>query len=314
MKKSISYGFDHYGDINVLEERQLEIGLTDKKDVLIRTEHISVNPAEISIRKGLFSASSSPKKFRVLGNEIQGEVIEVNNEDSSLAIGDKVLALLPNGGDSEFVATHHTKVFKLPQNMPLEVAAGFPMIVTTAYWALSSHFYHLKKGDRLAIVGASGSVGSIILQLAHQKEITILAVGSSKNADYLTELGADYVLDYHNEEQVHSFENWADYVINASLFNSGESLAVSLVKEKGTYLGLNALPNLAERPDITAFYLEKTKDMRDEDILEKLLTIYETTNLVLRIGHILPFTLDSLKTAHHLIEEGKNNGKIILKR
>ena len=132
--------------------------------------------------------------------------------------------------------------------MPAEVAAGFPMIATTAYWTLTPHFFPVTSNTKLAIVGASGSVGSLILQLAKQKGATVLASASKSNKEYLEELGANFFVDYRNQDHIESFKGWADYVINASLFNAGEILAVTLLKQNGTYLGLNALPDLSTRP------------------------------------------------------------------
>ena len=314
MIKSKAFGFDRYGDVDVLREKEIELELTEKKDVLIKTEHISVNPVEINIRKGNMSKSQAPKNFRVLGNELQGEIVELLENDSDLSVGDKVVAIIPSGADSEFVATANSRVFKVPDNMPLNIAASFPMIATTAYWTLDPYFYHLEKGDTLAIVGASGNVGSLILQLAREKDIRILAVGSSKNRTYLEKLGADMTIDYRNEEDVKTYQKQADYVINASLFNQGEDLAVSLVKENGTYLGLNALPKLEERPDITAHLMNKTKDMTDQKAMPILFDFYEKHGLELKVAYELPFTLDGLKEAHRLFEGEKKAGKIILKR
>lgn len=314
MVKSKVLGFDSYGSIEVLTETSLDITTTETSPILIKTEHISVNPVEVSIRKGLMSNGTPPKNFRVLGNEIQGEIVEIASDSSSFSIGDKVMALLPARGDSEYVATFESRVFKLPHNMPLAIGAAFPMIATTAYWTLHPHFYSFKQGDTLGIVGASGNVGSLILQLAREKDITILALGSQKNQDYLKKLGANIFIDYKNSEQVSEFYQSCDYVINASLFNSGEELALSLVKERGTYLGLNSLPNLENRPDITAFFMEKTEDMIDAEALPHLLALYEKSPLALRIGHTLSFSLNGLKEAHRLIETNQSSGKIILKR
>ncbi|MEG0286796.1 MAG: NADP-dependent oxidoreductase [Vagococcus sp.] len=314
MVKSLTFGFDSFGNSDVLKEATIEVDLTEEKDVLIKTEHISVNPAEISMRKGLFSKKKAPTNFRILGNEIQGTVVKTNENVTNLKIGDNILAYIPNGGDSEYAAINHRKAFKVPSNMSNEVAAGFPMIATTAYWCLDDYFFKSNKMTKLTIVGASGSVGSMIVQLAKQRGITVLAAASQKNKDYLVSLGADYTLDYRNSEEVDRFKGWADYVINASLFNAGEELALSLLNKKGTYLGLNALPNLENRPDVTAFFMKKTAEMKDEDALKNLLEMYQETKFELRIGHVLPFSLGSLKEAHTLIESGKNNGKVILKR
>lgn len=313
MVKSLALGFNQYGTIDVFEEQVIDVNLSEKTDVLIKVERVSVNPVDISIRKGAMAKNKAPKNFRILGNEFQGEIVELKNPDTSFKLGDKVMAIVPSRADAEYVATSVERIFKVPETMPLDLAAAFPMVATTAYWTLDPYFYDFKPKDTLAIVGASGNVGSLILQLANRKDITIIAVGSKKNEDYLKHLGADIVLDYRNEEQVTHHSQSADYVINASLFNSGEVLALALLKQNGTYLGLNSLPNLATRPDVKAFFMEKAEHMTDKKAMADLTIFYNQDGFELKIGHVLPFSLDGIKEAHQLIETKKNNGKVILK-
>lgn len=313
MVRSLALGFNQYGTIDVFEEQLIDVNLSEKTDVLVKVERVSVNPVDISIRKGAMAKNKVPKNFRILGNELQGEIVELKNPDTSFKIGDKVMAIIPSRADAEYVATSVERIFKVPETMPLDLAAGFPMVATTAYWTLDPYFYDFKQKDTLAIVGASGNVGSLILQLARRKDISIIAVGSKKNEDYLKHLGADIVLDYRNKEQVAQYSQSANYVINASLFNSGEELALSLLKPNGTYLGLNSLPDLVSRPDVKAFFMEKAKHMTDKKAMADLTNFYNQYGLELKIGHILPFSLDGIKEAHQLIETKKNNGKVILK-
>lgn len=103
-------------------------------------------------------------------------------------------------------------------------------------------------------------------------------------------------------------------MINASLFNQGEDLALSLIKKNGTYLGLNSLPDITSYPNMTAFFMEKTTEMKDKDAMTYLTHFYETHGLELKTAYELPFSLEGLKEAHELFEGTKKSGKIILTR
>lgn len=308
------FGFNQYGNVDVFQEKELDVTLTEKKTVLIRVERTSVNPFDIAARSGQFAKNKPLETFKVLGNEVQGEVVELGEISSNLNVGDKVIALLPSGGDAEYVATAEKNVFKIPKGMCLDVAASFPMVSEAALWTLDPHFYELKDGDTLGIVGASGSVGSVILQLAREKNIKIIAVGSQKNAEYLKELGADSVVDYRNEKDILTHQNEADYVINASLFNQGEDVAIALVKDKGTILGLNSVPDVSSKPGVTGMVLNRTKDMTNQRAMPRLLAFYEKYGIQVKIGYQLPLSLDGVKQAHELFEGKKQTGKILLVR
>ncbi len=306
------FGFDSYGDVDVFEEREETIELTEKKNILVKVERVSVNPIDINSRKGLMANGKPLNRFRVLGNELQGEIVEIASLDSDFSVGKKVIVLLPSGGDAEFVAAAEKNVFKIPENMSLDIAATFPMVGEAALWTLDSHFYDLKEGDTLAIVGASGSVGSIALQLARHKKINIIAVGSKKNAEYLKELGADSVIDYRNEADIKAYESKADYVINASLFNQGTDVAVTLVKEDGTILGLNGVSDVSQKPNVNAQFMMRTENMTNQMAMPRLMSFYEKNDIQLKIGQRFPLTLEGVKEAHRLFEGQKETGKILL--
>ncbi|MFW7394805.1 alcohol dehydrogenase catalytic domain-containing protein, partial [Vagococcus fluvialis] len=123
MVKSLALGFNQYGTIDVFEEQVIDVNLSEKTDVLIKVERVSVNPVDISIRKGAMTKSNAPKNFRILGNEFQGEIVELKNLDTSFKLGDKVMAIVPSRADAEYVATSVERIFKVPETMPLDLAA-----------------------------------------------------------------------------------------------------------------------------------------------------------------------------------------------
>lgn len=308
------FGFEQFGDIDVLKEKDTIVQLSPKKDVLVRVERVGINPVDTVIRSGGMSDQASPDKFTVLGSELQGEIIDLYQPIDGLNIGDKVIVKSRSGAYAEAVSANHSNVYKIPENMPLDFAAGFSMTATTAYWALHGNFFTIKPKDTVAVVGASGAVGSFIVQLLKEFDVRILAIASEKNRDYLIDLGATSFIDYHDKTSVDEHSNEADIVIDASLFNSGQQVAMKVVKPHGTYLGLNSLPTLDESKPVTSKLLTRSKSMTTDIAMNALLHFYETFGLSLTIAYHLPLTLEGVKEAHELIASSRKSGKILLSR
>ncbi len=147
--EATAIGFSSYGDVDVFEAQQLNVQVNHLKNVLVKVEHIGVNPIDAFIRNG---------------NMTGGKVIVRSN----------------GGGYATYIAANNKNVFKIPEDMPLDFTGSFSATASTAYWGLHGGFYPLKDGDTIAIVGASGSVGSFLVQLAQEWDVKIIAVASKK--------------------------------------------------------------------------------------------------------------------------------------
>lgn len=315
MKKiSKVYGFDHYGDADVFEERHQTIQTDENQPILVKIERIGINPVEAFVRSGKMSAGRPISGFNVIGGEVQGEIIAVENQVTNFKVGDKVLVKNGHGGYAEYLATNEKKLYLIPEGMDLDEAGAFSAVAATAYWALYGNFYSIKDGDTLGIVGASGSVGSFILQLVKHldKQVTIIAVASEKNKDYLLGLGANVFIDYTNGTQIKTYAGQVDYVMDASLFNAGEKTAMKLVKDGGTYLGMTTLPRQNDYPNINIVFLERNSQMTNDIAIPYLFDFYKKYGLDIKIAYRLTLSLEGVKEAHNLIEGKRASGKIIL--
>ncbi|WP_430612508.1 NADP-dependent oxidoreductase [Enterococcus sp. DIV0876] len=307
-------GFDHYGSPDVFEERDRLLKLNSENNVLIKIERAGINPVDTMYRDGSMSGGRPLRLFQVLGSEVSGIIEKLYRPVSGLSVGDQVIVKPGRGGYSDYLAVNDSAVHKIPDGMSLDEAAAFPSTAVTAYWGLNGGFFEMKEGETIAIVGASGSVGSYLVQLAKPLNVTIIAVASKKNEAFLKELGATIFIDYNDKEQVEKYARTADYVLDASLFNSGEKTALSLVKENGIYIGMTTLPDHIIRPDVTMKFLSRTPQMNDNAALSYLIDFYKKYGLNINIAYKLPFTVDGVKKAHQLIKEKRNSGKIILSR
>jgi NADPH:quinone reductase len=310
--KATAIGFSQYGDIDMFETKEIDVHVNALNNVLVKVERIGLKPVDAFIRSGNMSGGKPLTRFQVLGGEVQGEIVAFDAPVSGLAVGDKVIVRPGQGGYATYVSTNAKNVFKIPADMSLDFAASFSATTSTAYWALHGHFYDIQPGDTVAVVGASGSVGSYIVQLAQSFDVNIIGVASGKNKDFILSLGADVFVDYNDEEAVAKYAKTADVVFDASLFNAGEDVALALAKEHATYIGMTTLPSEAKRPDVARVFLSRTKEMTNDVAMPALFDFYETNGLQDHIAYKLPFTLDGVKEAHTLLASSRKSGKILL--
>ncbi|MGX6962323.1 NADP-dependent oxidoreductase [Vagococcus xieshaowenii] len=307
-------GFDHYGSVEVLEERLVKVAMSDLHDVIIKIERAGINPVDTMFRSGAMSGGRPLDHFWIPGSEVQGEVVAMKQPVEGLAIGDKVIGKPGRGGYAEYVALSHQNVFKIPEGMSLDEAAGFSGTASTAYWGLHGGFYDIQPNQTIAVIGASGSVGSYLVQLLKAFDVTIIAAASERNRAYVLGLGADIFIDYSDSEQVAKYAGQADFVIDASLFNRGEKTALTLAKQHATYMGMTTLPDPSLRPDVKRVFLSRTAEMTNSIAMPALFSFYQQYGLTIKNGYVLPFTLEGAKEAHQMIEENRQPGKIILSR
>lgn len=304
-------GFDRYGGTDVFEEKTMNLTLDRSKNVLVKLEYAGVNPVDTMFRSGTFSGGQQLSNVVILGSESSGIVEKLYEPVPGLSVGDKVIVKSGRGGYADYIATSSKNIYKIPEGMSMKEAAAFSATALTAYWGLYG-FYKIKDGETIAVVGASGSVGSYLIQLLKPMNVNVIAVASGRNEAYVKSLGADIFIDYANEPMVQKYAKTADYVLDASLFNSGEKTALTLVKENGTYLGMSTLPDPSIRPDVKLLFLSRTPEMTTAIGMEKLTEFYEKYGLVINIAYMFPLTVEGVKKAHELITESRKSGKILL--
>lgn len=313
MKRNVKhFVFNKFGGPEVFEERFFDISLSPSRDVLVSVERIGINPVDTMIRSGEMSRNSNPEGYVVLGSELQGEIIDLYDTSSPFKVGDKVIVKMSSGAYAEEVAVNHQHVYKIPDTMPLDFAAGFSSTAITAYWAINGPFYDIKPNHTIGVVGASGAVGSFIVQLLKDKAVKVVAVASQKNKERLLSLGAGLFIDYSDQKAIDDNRDTLDYVMDASLFNSGESVALDLLKDGGTYLAMTRMPNPKGNKRVVSKFLQRDATMTVQRAMNGLFDFYSNYGLSLPIPYILPLTLDGVKKAHELINGPRESGKIIL--
>lgn len=169
--------------------------------LLVRVIASSVNPIDWKRASGRLRLIMPVSFPAVPGFDIAGEVAELGPGVTEFAIGDLVHARIgaPQGGASaEFAVAGVDVVAPMPAGMDPGEAAGLPLAGMTALQALRDRAGLPLTGarERVLIVGASGGVGHLAVQIARAAGATVVGVCSGRNAALVLGLGAHEVIDY----------------------------------------------------------------------------------------------------------------------
>lgn len=134
------------------------------------------------------------------GSEFAGQVLEVGEEVTSLAPGDRVMGLVPFGAFAEQLVVGEANLIPLPAGMSAEQAAGFGMVYGTSYHALRQRA-DLQPGETLLVLGAAGGVGLAAVELGHVMGATVIAAASSEEKlAAAKEAGATHLVNYAEDD------------------------------------------------------------------------------------------------------------------
>lgn len=176
-----------YGGPEVLRVVDVEVGPPGPGQVLLDVKAIGVNPADWKQYSGVWGTDPERLPLR-LGHEAAGVVLAVGDDVEGITAGDKVIAQPAPGAYAERVLVRSTSVLPKPEGRSWEKAAGLMVAGVTAYHALAAT--HVGAGDTLLVHGASGGVGSAVVQLAHARGARVIGTASPANHDYLADMHA----------------------------------------------------------------------------------------------------------------------------
>lgn len=154
-----------------------------------------------------------------IGSEGAGVITEIGIEVSNFKIGDRVIfttILQPEGGSwAEYAVCNENNLIHLPDNLSFAQGAALPIASKTALECMRS--IQLEKDNTLFIAGASGAIGTFVIQLATKKGIRVSASASQKNQDYMQTLGAEKTVDYHDSNWIKEIQEWSGGGVDAAL-------------------------------------------------------------------------------------------------
>ncbi len=196
--------YDRYGSPDVLRVEEVDRPVPKPDQVLIKIRASTVNRSDCGWRSGVpffsrFFTGLRRPKHRVLGGELAGEVAAVGSSVTEFAVGDRVFGACGFGAHAEYVCVRESQpIAHMPANTSFAEAAAVCDGVIIAHACLRR--VDLRGGRSILIYGASGAIGTAAVQLAHDLGAEVTAVCATKNLELMKSLGADYVIDYTQEE------------------------------------------------------------------------------------------------------------------
>ncbi|MEM9340983.1 MAG: NAD(P)-dependent alcohol dehydrogenase, partial [Bacteroidota bacterium] len=206
--------YTSYGSPNVIKLTEVKKPLPKENELLVKVHAATVTAGDIRLRASdfpplywlparLIFGLFKPKK-KILGHEFAGVVEAIGSKVTQFSQGDKVFGtttMLATGSYAEYLCVPESwksgVVALKPENLSFEESAALPIGAMTALFLLKKA--KVEKSKKVLVYGASGSVGSYAIQLAHHLGKSVTGVCSTKNVDMVKSLGADKVIDYKNE-------------------------------------------------------------------------------------------------------------------
>ncbi|ARF56147.1 NADP-dependent oxidoreductase [Streptomyces gilvosporeus] len=300
MSTAITYS--RYGGPDVLTLAEVDTPEPGPGQVRIKVRAVSVNPIDLKIRSGMMDGVF-PAEFPVLpGWDVAG-IVDKAGAGATASVGDEVFGVASVGGYSEY-ALLDRPVAK-PKEVSFDAAAAMVTVGETAYRSL--HHLGIEEGDTLLIHGAGGSVGTIAVQLAVSRGITVIGTAAEHDTERLTKLGATAVT-YGT--------GWAERVRAAApqgvdrVFDaSGAGVLPDSIALTGDAARVLTIADMAAAQHGVRFSGADPTD-RFPQALPQLAELIAGGELVVPIGGWYP--LAEAARAHADIEARRTRGKVIL--
>jgi NADPH2:quinone reductase len=185
------------GGPETLELTELPVPEPKKAQVRIKVHAAGLNFPDTLIIQDLYQMKP-PRPFAP-GGEVAGEVEAIGEGVTTLAVGDRVLAMTGFGGFATHIISDAARVMKIPDAMPYDEASCLVLTYGTSHHALKNRA-EIKPGESLLILGAAGGVGAAAIELGKVAGARVIAAVSSEDkAQFCRDLGADETIIYSRD-------------------------------------------------------------------------------------------------------------------
>jgi NADPH:quinone reductase-like Zn-dependent oxidoreductase len=305
---------DRFGGPEVLRIHEVPVSDVDRGEVLIELDTAGVGSWDAEMRAG-WLPDGPPRFPLVLGTDGSGKVVAMGSHVRRFRIGDPVYAYSfansKGGFYAGYVSVAAEKVAPIPKGLTMREAGAIAATGLTALQGIDDAL-QIKPDESIAIVGASGGVGTLAVQFAKLRGARVLGVASGADGvDLVRKLGADAALDGRSPDMAHAIEDFAREGIDGVLaLSGGETLdrVMESVKSGGRVAYPNGVePEPRKRPGICVIPYDATPGVREFNHLAMAL---EAMNLIVPISAAFP--LGNAADAHRRLEQGHVLGKIVL--
>ena len=312
-----------YGDRGVLEYGERSRPEPGEGEVRIEVRAAGINFADIMQRRGQYHGGPEPPY--VPGMEVAG-VVDAAGEGVGREVGEEVVAMVDGGGYAEYAVADAAGLLPVPDGLPFEEAAGFPVQFLTARNCLHE-WGGLEEGESVLIHAAAGGVGTAAVQLADHAGAEIFGTASTQaKLDRAAELGCDHPINYEQEDFVAAVDEQTAHGVDLVLDSvGGETTQRSLeaLTHFGRMVVFGAASGMPGRPQtddilfgnyrIIGYHLGRALQLRP---MEVMAAVPELSGMLesgaLEVQFDRSFDLDAVADAHEYIESRQSIGKVVL--
>jgi NADPH:quinone reductase-like Zn-dependent oxidoreductase len=313
--------FTKYGSPDVVSIKEVEKPIPNDNEILVKVYATTVNSGDARLRRadpfivrlffGLFKPSTN-----ILGVDVAGVVEEIGKDVTLYKVGDQINGSTYGNGfgaHAEYICLKEDGVLaQKPENLSFDESVSIFFGGHTALHFLRKA--NIKRGQKVLIYGASGSVGTYGVQLAKYFGAEVTGVCSGANVELVKSLGADKVIDYtttnftKNEE---IYDIIFDTVGKSPFLGSIHSLS-----KKGIFL---RAVHMSIVPIIQGIWFGLTTNKKiiagvASENKEDLIFLNELAN----IGKLIPvidriYPLKKISEAHEFVDKGHKKGNVVIK-
>jgi NADPH:quinone reductase-like Zn-dependent oxidoreductase len=289
------------GSPDGLQLKEIKNPTPRDNEVLVKVHAATVTIGDVFVRK-LPSLITLPlgilfgfKRKKIPGHELAGVIEAIGKNVQRFKEGDQVFGTttgLSFGANAEYVCVPEEwkqgVVAMKPANISFEEAAAVPIGGMTALQILRKG--NIKRGQKVLIYGASGSVGTYAVQIAKNYGAEVTGVCSTANMKLVRSLGADKVIDYTKEDFTKSGQTY-DVIFDAVRKISSSSCKSSL-KKNGFFL--SARSSTSEKTEYLIFLKELIEAGKIKPVIDRR------------------YPLEQAAEAHRYVETGHKKGNVVI--
>lgn len=277
-------------------------------EVLVEVRAIGVNPVDTKVRAGSGMLGDPPF---TLGWDFSGVVVEGAD---GYEPGDEVFGLIKFPGEAacyaEYVTAPTDQILPKPPSITHDEAAAIPLVFETAWQALVGAA-GVGEGDRVLIHAGAGGVGHVAIQVAKSRGAHVITTASEAKHEFVTRLGADEVIDYHEVDYVALLRGSLDCVFD-TVGGGTARASIPTLKEGGTLVTIveyrdEELPALAAAAELE--YHGVLVEPSADDLAEAVRLILDH-DFHIELAAVV--AMSAADKAHELIETHRTTGKIVL--
>ncbi|QWU13207.1 NADPH:quinone reductase [Paenibacillus sophorae] len=313
----IGIGIEQYGDEQKLKTVVVPTEPLGPEDLLISIKASGVNPVDWKVREGLLREDFPYQLPLILGWDASGKVAAAGSNVKDFKVGDDVFfrpEMEKQGTYADEIVIPASLVAPMPQGLTYAEAASLPLVGLTVWQALVEAG-NVQPGDKVLILAGSGGIGSMAIQVAKARGAYVAATTSSKNMEFVRDLGADEVLAYDlgGLNTTTEFDFLLDTLGGSSYGNAlkfmKKNAVVATIISGRDAVRPDYIDAVEEERQLTVKFVFTRPDGRNMNHIRELV---EAKKIKPVVTEVLPLTVDGVRKAHLISQTGRTRGKIVL--